>query len=155
MHEPINNEKIIKLVHKIFSEKIPFNKLLGLEVEYLDLNHGKITFPMRNELIGNFAHGILHGGVISATLDVMGGLTAFLGVLRKIEGEPEQIKLEKFSRLGTIDLRIDYLRPGRGKYFTATGSVLRTGNKVSFTRTELHNDKNKLIAVGTGTYIVG
>jgi len=52
-------------------------------------------------------------------------------------------------------LRVDYLRPGTGKNFTAKGWILRTGNKVSVTRMELHNDQQELIAVGTGTYTVG
>jgi len=62
---------------------------------------------------------------------------------------------ERFNKIGTIDIRVDYLRPGLGAYFIATGSTLRTGNKVSVTRMELHNDKGILIAVGTGTYVVG
>ena len=57
-------------------------------------------------------------------------------------------------KLNTIDLRIDYLRPGKGKIFTASGSILRTGKKVGVSRMELHNEKQDLIAVGTGTYIV-
>jgi len=47
------------------------------------------------------------------------------------------------------------LRPGRGLYFIATGSVLRSGRKVAVTRMELHNDEDILIAVGTGCYLVG
>ena len=57
-------------------------------------------------------------------------------------------------KMSTIDLRIDYLRPGRGKAFIADGKILRIGNKVAVTRMELHNDEGKLIAVGTGTYIL-
>ena len=57
--------------------------------------------------------------------------------------------------MGTIDLRVDYLRPGLGQWFYATGMVMRSGRKVTVARMELHNDLEKLIAVGTGTYIVG
>jgi uncharacterized protein (TIGR00369 family) len=57
--------------------------------------------------------------------------------------------------VGTIDLRIDYLRPGRGRTFTATGRVMRAGKRVAVTRMELHNAEAVLIAVGTGTYMVG
>ena len=32
---------------------------------------------------------------------------------------------------------------------------MRTGNRVSVVRMELENDQKQLIAVGTGTYIVG
>jgi uncharacterized protein (TIGR00369 family) len=67
---------------------------------------------------------------------------------------PLEDQVRRFNTLGTIDLRIDYLRPGRGQWFAATGYILRIGNKVAVTRMELHNDDNKLIAVGTGAYTV-
>jgi transcription-repair coupling factor (superfamily II helicase) len=54
-----------------------------------------------------------------------------------------------------IDLRVDYLIPGKGNYFIAKGKILRLGNKVAVSRMELVNDKNDLIALGTGTYNVG
>jgi len=56
--------------------------------------------------------------------------------------------------VSTIDLRVDFLRPGLGKWFVATAYTLRTGNRVAVTRIELHNDRNDLIAVGTGSYVV-
>jgi len=59
------------------------------------------------------------------------------------------------TKIGTIDLRIDYLRPGKGDYFISRGSIMRAGRRVSVTRMELYNDRDILIAVGTGTYIVG
>ena len=62
---------------------------------------------------------------------------------------------ERFSRVGTIDLRVDYLRPGLGDFFIGTGSIIRAGNKVTVVRMELHNNEEQMIAVGTGTYIVG
>ena len=57
--------------------------------------------------------------------------------------------------MGTIDLRVDYLRPGIGKHFIASSFILRAGNKVAVTRMELHNDNGEHIAVGTGAYLVG
>ena len=62
---------------------------------------------------------------------------------------------ERFSRVGTINLRVDYLRPGRGEFFIGTGSIIRAGNKVTVVRMEFHNNEEQMIAVGTGTYIVG
>ena len=87
-------------------------------------------------------------------LDVIGGVTAFLGVTRKLQLHNGDDIVEKFSELATIDMRIDYLRPGKGEQFFATGSILRTGSRVAVTRMELHNQEQILIAVGTGTYIV-
>jgi uncharacterized protein (TIGR00369 family) len=144
---------ILSIVHEV-TEKIPFNQVLGLTVESLDLDHPTVRLTMQEQLIGNFIRGSLHGGVISSTLDFMGGLVAFLGVLKTLQGQPLQAMAERFARIGTIDLRVDYLRPGIGRHFIATGYVLRTGKKVSVTRMELHNDERQLIAVGTGAYTV-
>lgn len=146
---------LIGFVEAIFAERIPFNNLLGLHVSSISDERASFGFDMRDELVGNFLRHTLHGGVISSTLDVTGGLVAFLGVLRRMRDRSEEEKLERFSRLSTIDLRVDYLRPGVGRHFEATGYVLRTGNRVAVTRTELHNDEASLIAVGTGTYMVG
>ncbi|MFQ5771223.1 MAG: thioesterase family protein [bacterium] len=153
-YEHATFEQLMEQVKTVFMEQIPFNKYLGMQIESLHLEGSRIRIEMREELIGNFMQGTLHGGVISSVLDVMGGLTAFLSLLKKLDKEPSQKQLARLAKFGTIDLRVDYLRPGRGKYFIATGTVLRTGNKVAVTRMELHNDQQLLIAVGTGTYAV-
>ena len=148
-------EKLLQLLKEITEEKIPFNNLIGMKIETLDLDKIGIRFEMRPELVGNFTRGNLHGGVISSVLDVTGGMVAWIGIMKKMEGQSFDEISERFNKIGTIDIRVDYLRPGLGEYFIATGSTLRTGNKVSVSRMELHNDKGILIAVGTGTYVVG
>ena len=148
-------EKLLQLLKEITEEKIPFNKLIGMKIDTLDLDKIGIRFEMSPELVGNFTRGNLHGGVISSVLDVTGGMVAWTGIMKKMEGQSFDEISERFNKIGTIDIRVDYLRPGLGEYFVATGSTLRTGNKVSVTRMELHNDKGILIAVGTGTYVVG
>ena len=155
MNPIMPTEKLLQLLKEITEEKIPFNKLIGMKIETLDLDKIGIRFEMRPELVGNFTRGNLHGGVISSVLDVTGGMVAWIGIMKKMEGQSFDEISERFNKIGTIDIRVDYLRPGLGEYFIATGSTLRTGNKVSVTRMELHNDKGILIAVGTGTYVVG
>ena len=146
--------KLLASIHEIFAEKIPFNKVLGLDVVSLAGECPVLRFAMRPELVGNFVRGNLHGGVISSVIDVCGGLTAFLGLQRKLRDEPIEERLQRFARIGTIDMRVDYLRPGHGQWFEAKGTILRTGNKVAVTRMELHNDGGDLIAIGTGAYTV-
>ena len=133
----------------------PFNKLLGLTPESMDIENGCVRFTMREELMGNTVYGTLHGGVISSILDIAGGFVVFLDLYRRMKGQPIERLVERFTKISTIDLRTDYLRPGIGKSFVASGFTLRTGNKVAVVRTELHNDKGILIAVGTASYIVG
>jgi len=148
-------DKIWKILRELYEHKIPFNKVLGLQVESLKMEDVRVKFEMKDDFIGNYVQGILHGGVISAVLDTTGGLTASLGVLQKMKGHTAEEIGKNLTKIGTIDLRIDYLRPGKGDYFIATGSIMRAGRRVSVTRMELYNDQNLLIAVGTGTYIVG
>jgi uncharacterized protein (TIGR00369 family) len=139
---------------RVFEERIPFNQVLGLRMERLGESDVVVRFDMRDELIGNFTRGNLHGGVISSVLDVVGGLVAFIALLRREGVQSLEDEADKFSRLGTIDLRVDYLRPGLGTTFSAKGFVLRAGRKVVVTRMELHNEEESLIAVGTGAYSI-
>ena len=47
-------------------------------------------------------------------------------------------------------------RPGarRGKYFIATGRVVRLGNRVALAHTEMVNDAGELIATGGAAYMI-
>ena len=146
--------QLLAIIRESFVERMPFNRILGIDVLSLHHDRPELRFEMRPELVGNYVRNILHGGVISSVLDVTGGLVAFLGVQQKLKGKPVEEVLERFARIGTIDLRIDYLRPGTGEWFVARGFPLRTGNKVAVTRMELFNDQEALIAVGTAAYTV-
>jgi uncharacterized protein (TIGR00369 family) len=152
---PAAFESQMQYLKAMYEEKIPFNKILGFEVETLSVSKVVVGFAMRADLIGNYFLETLHGGVISAVLDATGGLSVSVSLLEKLQGEPEEEIEKRMARIGTIDLRVDYLRPGRGKTFRAVSAIMRTGRKVAVTRMELHNDERVLVAVGTGTYIVG
>jgi len=146
---------LLDFLADVYENKLPFNKLLGLKIDRIEADEVCTVFDMRPELIGNFVHGVLHGGVISSTLDATGGMVATAGVITKLQGRPAEEISQAIAKVGTIDLRVDYLRPGLGERFYATGSIMRSGKKVTVARIELHNEKERLIAVGTGTYIVG
>ncbi len=138
------------LMRKVMEQHIAFNKHLGLKVESFDLHAPKLRFDMRPELVGNPARQILHGGVISATLDVAGGFAIMLSLAADMTGIPTT-----FPNMGTIDLRVDYLRPGRGKHFVATARIVRKGKRIAVTHMELHNDAGELIATGGAAYVIG
>ena len=139
-------------LRQVFEESVPFNRVLGLKVESLDPDAPKLRFDMRPELIGNPRRQILHGGVISAVLDVAAGFAIHLAVGKSRSENPHE---GHFPTIGTIDLRVDYLRPGRGAYFIATGRVVRLGNRVAVAHMELTNDAGELIATGGAAYMVG
>ena len=138
-----------------YEERMPFNRELGIQVQTLTLDLVEIRVDMRDELVGNCHRRMLHGGAIAAIMDTTGGLVASSGLLKACIGHPKTKAGERFKRISTIDLRIDYLRPGRGDYFIASGTVLRTGSKIAVTRMELNSNAGELVAVATGTYLVG
>jgi acyl-coenzyme A thioesterase PaaI-like protein len=141
-------------VREIFEQKIAFNALLGLQIDDIggERVHGRIE--MRHDLVGHFVHNRIHGGVIAACLDAMGGLAVMAAIGARHLDEPPLQRLHRFSRLGTIDLRIDYLRPGIGERFVMEAEVLRLGSRVASTRMSFMDAEGKLLATGAAAYIV-
>lgn len=155
MHPPFELTQELRDAVDGFFKRIPFNQMLGIHIDELSTAQVRMSVPMRPELIGNFVQGILHGGVISSLLDVTGGAMALIGAFERHQHLPTAERMSRLAKLGTIDLRVDYLRPGRGERFTASAVLLRSGNKVAVVRSELHNEQGVLVAVGTGTYLCG
>lgn len=138
----------------IFENKIIFNKVLGLKISSLQPDKVRARIDMRNELVGHYSYNRLHGGVISAALDAMAGLAVMAAIGARHMDEPPQQRLQRFAKLGTIDLRVDYLRPAIGEYFELQAEVLRLGSRVASTRMEFFGADGKLLSTGAGAYIV-
>ena len=138
----------------IFEEKIAFNKLLGLKITCLAPERVTGRIDMKPELVGHYLYNRIHGGVVSATLDAMAGLAVMAAVGARHFHEPIAQRLQRFAKLGTIDLRIDYLRPAIGDHFELRAEVLRLGSRVASTRMEFFGADGKLLSTGAGAYIV-
>lgn len=138
----------------IFEEKIVFNQMLGLKVIALEPQRVVGRIDMKPDLVGHYAYNRVHGGVISAGLDAMGGLAVMAAIGAKHLDEPPEQRLHRFARLGTIDLRIDYLRPGIGSHFELRAEVLRLGSRVATTRMEFFGPDGQLMSAGAAAYIV-
>jgi uncharacterized protein (TIGR00369 family) len=145
-------ELAIKKLSYAFSE-IPFNKMLGLQLDAIQTDYVCLSFNMREELIGNFFKRILHGGVISSVLDMAGGMVAMASVLHAHADKSLDELAEIAGKTSTIDLHISYLRPGLGQTFTAKAWLLKSGSRICFTRMEISNQEGTLLATGTGSYL--
>ena len=146
--------EFIEGLRDIFEEKIVFNQMLGLKIVSVRPEIVEARIDMKPELIGHYAHKRLHGGVISAALDAMGALAVMAAIgARHMDESPEQ-RLHRFGKLGTIDLRVDYLRPGIGKHFTLRAQVLRLGSRVASTRMEFFGADGQLMSSAAAAYIV-
>ena len=138
----------------MFEERIAFNKVLGMQITGIAPERVGCRIAMRPELVGNFHSTRIHGGVISSVLDALGGLAVLAAVSARHLDEAIPQRLQRFAKLGTIDLRVDYLRPGIGEHFDATATALRAGSRVGTARMDFHDPAGKLIATATGAYIL-
>lgn len=138
----------------IFERQIVFNQMLGLKITGVRPERVTGRIDMRHELIGHPAYNRVHGGVISASLDAMGGLAVLAALGARHMDEPVAQRANRFARLGTIDLRIDYLRPGIGESFVLEAEVLRLGSRVASTRMSFKGTDGTLLSCGSGAYIV-
>ena len=141
-------------LRSIFEEKIVFNQVLGLKIETLRPELVTARIDMRHELVGHFSYNRVHGGVIAAGLDAMGGLAVMAAIGARHMDEPPLQRLQRFAKLGTIDLRVDYLRPGISDHFELRAEVLRLGSRVASTRMEFLGADGKLFSTAAAAYIV-
>jgi uncharacterized protein (TIGR00369 family) len=147
-------DEFVAGLRAIFEEKIVFNRVLGLRIVELRPERVVGRIAMRPELVGHYSFNRLHGGVISAGLDAMGGLAVMAAIGARHMDEPPAQRLHRFGKLGTIDLRIDYLRPAIGEQFELRAEVMRLGSRVASTRMEFLGAEGKLLSSGAGAYII-
>lgn len=141
-------------VRDIFETRIVFNQTLGLKIDRLAPMHCEAHIAMKPELVGHFSYNRVHGGVISAALDAMGGLACMCAIGAQHHTESAMDRLKRFTKLGTIDLRVDYLRPAISEKFILKAQVLRLGSRVANTRMEFFASDGTLLSVGAAAYIV-
>ncbi len=130
-------------VKEFFEKRIPFHLVLGLQVHELREGFALFSIPYRPELIGDPDRPALHGGVISAVADACGGGAVWTAI-------------GPTDRVSTIDLRVDYLRPGRPEELRCAGEVLRLGNRVGVAKITVFHPKDaaRPIAEAKGVYSV-
>lgn len=139
---------------ELFEHKIAFNKVLGLKITSVRPGDVRAAFAMKPELVGHFSFGRLHGGVISSVLDAMGGLALMVAIAERHPQDNMLQVMQRFSKMGTIDLRVDYLRPGLGPHFVASAEPTRLGGRIGSTQMRLLNAEGQLIATGAAAYVV-
>ena len=153
MIEKLTKKIVFKIIKERFVNEVPFLKLLGIKVSKFDYPEVEMILNWNNELVGNVVQKSLHGGVTAAILDSVGGLVAIGNFISTEKNLTADYVKNRIGRMGTIDMRVDFLLPGRGTIFTTTGRVIRAGKRVTVCRMEMHNDKNDCIALGTGSYL--
>ncbi|MBI1733708.1 MAG: PaaI family thioesterase [Candidatus Rokubacteria bacterium] len=115
----------------------PYMRFLGLKVEKSAKGSIEIRLPFRDEFLRQDGSDWLHGGVVSALIDIAGDYAVIteVGV-----GVP------------TVDMRVDYLRPARRGDLVAAARTLRVGRTVSVADVEVRDGQGTVVAVGRAVY---
>jgi uncharacterized protein (TIGR00369 family) len=116
----------------------PFNAFLDLEVVTADPAKQEVVMrlKMRPEFERLAGSGQWHGGPIAAAIDIVGDYA-----LAMLFGKP----------LPTINLRVDYLRPGKDT-LTLVARIRRSGKTVGVVDVDVLNEAGEPVAIGRANY---
>jgi len=143
----------------VLTGTVPYNRLLGVRFDRLgDELTGRMAF--REGLIGNPFLPALHGGVTGSFLEITALMQlAWDQVLAAMDagGEAaERIAAGNFPPYPkTIDITIDYLRPGLSRETFARAKVQKTGRRVANLHVEAWQDSRaRPIAMLRGNFLM-
>jgi uncharacterized protein (TIGR00369 family) len=124
-----------------YIEKNHFGDLLDMKFEVIE--PGEVNYYLKiskNHLATPVA---AHGGCISALIDATMGV----GALSLVE--------DSFSVVSTLELKVSFLESVlEGDKLISKSLILRKGRKIIFAEAEVKNQKNVVVAKGSGTFMV-
>ena len=115
----------------------PYLKLLGIELDEIDIGKAVMSLPMTEKL--RQPHGLLHGGATASLIDTT---TAFAVVSVLADGE----------KASTVDLTVHYLRPVINEKTICTAKIVKAGKRLLTVTADVVNEDGKLIATAISTY---
>ena len=125
-----------------FLQSVPYVRFLGMRAE-LAGDEMTAILPFSPHLIGNVMLPALHGGVIGAFLE----MTA----LAQLSVVQSTAKVHK-----TIDVTIEYLRPGRPVTTYARADLRKVGRRIANIHVEAwQEERSKPIAALQGHFLLG
>jgi uncharacterized protein (TIGR00369 family) len=121
---------------------LPYARALGIELISQDpRGHCVLRLPWREDLVGDPASEVLHGGVITGLLDTLGAAA---------------VLARKLRLQATLDLRIDYLRSAAPRVdLLGDAECYRVTRHVAFVRGSCHQgDPGRPVANLTAAFIL-
>lgn len=117
-------------------DPIPFHRAHDVEILTVTPTRARTRLPFQESLVGNPDLQVLHGGAISALMDLTGA-AVFMG------------KREDYTP--TVDLRVNYLSAADRVPLTGTATVERRGETIGVASLEV-TAEGTVCATGTGVY---
>ena len=135
-------ENRLKLARQ-FIEALPHSKALGMSLDELGEGEAIMSMPYAENLVGDPATGVIHGGAVSSLMDTCGGTA----VMAHSAGP---------AVTATLDLRIDYMRPATpGQTIVAKATCYHMTRSIAFVRAvALDDDSDNPVATATGAFTV-
>lgn len=133
----------LELIQQVFEQVVPFNQWMGVRVTGFGEHELTVRMPFRPEMTGDPFRPAMHGGVVAALLDALGGAVLI----------PH---LTMSDRVSTIDLRVDYVRPTECKELIASAKLIRLGSRVATVTSSAWHEghAHAPVAICTATYYV-
>lgn len=123
-----------------FVQVVPHTRDLGLEVLDATPPTIRMRLPWSETLLGDPHRGLIHGGVLSMTLDTLCGASVLCGL-----PEPEVCP--------TLDLRVDHYRPAlRDLALYGEARVVRITASMVFTEGTLWQKEGRPVARGIANF---
>ncbi|MFW5926104.1 MAG: PaaI family thioesterase [Myxococcota bacterium] len=138
-------DKVLAKINEAFTEAaVPHNAALGLRAVDCGPGWATLELPYDDKLVGNPETGVLHGGAVTSLIDATSGMSVFMALMKP-------------TRIATLDLRIDYLRPATpGQGVLARAECYKVTRQVAFVRGVAHHaeDPDDPIASAAGTFMI-
>lgn len=116
--------------------QVPFMQLLGIDRAFSEGGKARLVVDSRSELENPMRS--LHGGVVATLLDVVMASAAVSHI--------------QFSRTAvTLNLNINYLRPGNGRLF-ADGEVISGDDEVVYCKALVTDEQGQIVAHSHGSF---
>ena len=125
-----------------YSTAVPHVRDLGIELTRVDTKAAEARLPYKPELLGDAERQLIHTGVITSLIDSICGLALLAHI-----GRP--------TRIATLDLRVDYLRPSRpGADLVCRAECYRLTEQIAFLRASVwQDDPEQPVASSLGTFM--
>ncbi|MBU0529545.1 PaaI family thioesterase [bacterium] len=138
------NDKKLNLakVKDIIENKMPVNKLFGLEVVEIEVGYVKLHVPFKEEFIGDALQKLWHGGILAGIADTAGGIAA------------ATTTYFPHDKINTIDIRIDFLKGATNKDIYVVADVIKVGKRIINADIKVFHEDGDLITVARASYSV-
>lgn len=117
----------------------PFWDLLGMRETEMKDGHAEVQLDITDNLLQR--RGSVHGGVLATMIDASIG-SAVRSTLEEGEGSV------------TVEIKVNYLKPAKGRLLVAKALLSKRGRTLAVGQSEVWDDKDHLVATGTGTFII-